>query len=389
MDEFDVIVVGAGPAGCSAAITLTTLGARVLLLEEKRMPRPKLCGEFVTPECLPTLRRLGVLEAMIDAGAQRISKVRVVTASGRTVESKVPDISPTQEAAISLSRARFDQVLFERAAEIGVACMDGTAVKQRLSDGKRTIGVEAVSLPSGSAVRFRSAFVLDGSGRNSRLVVGQHERIGGLKGYRLYAMEAHLSGVPDLDDQLDLCFFPGGYGGLSRIEDGLVNICFILGEKVLRDARSDPKAILQRTMCANQTARDRLRTAEVEGAWLTVGPLTFGRTRLGGDGVIAIGDAGGMIDPFTGTGIQMALRTGELAAEAVSRSVGTEEAIGCYGELYRREFSDRLTAANWLRGIVSSPAAANFTVGVLSRVPWLARRVFKATRAGGGAEKTE
>src|SRR5262249_34099441 len=185
VDEFDVIVVGAGPAGCSAAITLTTLGARVLLLEEKRMPRPKLCGEFVTPECLPTLRRLGVLEAMIDAGAQRISKVRVVTASGRTVESKVPDISPTQEAAISLSRARFDQVLFERAAEIGVACMDGTAVKQRLSDGKRTIGVEAVSLPSGSAVRFRSAFVLDGSGRNSRLVVGQHERIGGLKGYRL------------------------------------------------------------------------------------------------------------------------------------------------------------------------------------------------------------
>src|SRR5262249_20706554 len=213
------------------------------------------------------------------------------------------------ESALSLSRARFDQILFERASELGVSCVEGTAVKQRLVEGDRTAGVEAVSLRSGSTVRYRSAFVLDGSGRNSRLVVGHRERIGGRKGHRLYAMKAHLSGVEGLEDQLDLCFFPGGYGGLSRIEDGLVNLCFILNESVLRDCASDPESILDKTMRLNRVAKDRLKSAKLEGEWLTVGPLTFGRMRSGRDGVLAMGDAGGMIDPFTGTGIQMALRT--------------------------------------------------------------------------------
>src|SRR5262245_61577609 len=113
MSGYDVIVVGGGPAGCSAAITLSQRGARVLVLEEKRMPRDKLCGEFVTSECLPSLARLGVSEQIEAAGAQSIRRLRLVVPGKRIVEAQFDETSENGCSAIGISRTRFDQILFE------------------------------------------------------------------------------------------------------------------------------------------------------------------------------------------------------------------------------------------------------------------------------------
>src|SRR5689334_24169075 len=119
MTEYDAIIVGGGPAGTSAAITLAGRGLGVLVLEEKRMPRPKLCGEFITPESFPTLERLGVMPAMMEAGAQQLTRLALVVASGKRVETPVAEMSEVADWAMSLSRARFDQILFERARQAG------------------------------------------------------------------------------------------------------------------------------------------------------------------------------------------------------------------------------------------------------------------------------
>ena len=105
---YDAIIIGGGPAGSSAAISLSQRGARVLLLEEKRMPRGKLCGEFITPECFPTLERLGAMERMLAAGAQKIARVSLVVASGKSVQTHISKMSDDATWAMSLSRARFD-----------------------------------------------------------------------------------------------------------------------------------------------------------------------------------------------------------------------------------------------------------------------------------------
>ena len=387
----DAIIIGGGPAGSSAAISLAKRGARVLVLEEKRMPRGKLCGEFITPECFPTLARLGVMDQMLAAGAQKITTVSLVVTSGKSVETHLSKMSDDAPWAMSLSRARFDQILFDRAREAGAQCLEAVVVKECLFENGAPRGVKALSLSDGRSVSFDAPLIIDASGRNSRLMVGRRERIAGRRGSRLYAMKAHLKGVEGIDHQVELCFFPQGYGGLARVEDGLVNLCFIVDERTLKSAGGNPSKVIELSLMNNRRARARLRKAEVSGKWHSAGPLTFGHRRLARDGVIAIGDASGMIDPFTGTGIQIALRTGEMVAEAIFESMDSSaehqtlsaSAVARYAARYEREFNRRMRTAGLLRVAAFSPAAARLMAGVLARAPKLASFVLRATRTRG------
>lgn len=418
MSDYDAIIIGGGPAGSSAAISLSLGGARVLVLEEKRMPRGKLCGEFITPECFPTLKRLGVMHRMLAAGAKKISRVNLVVASGKSVQTHISKISDDAAWAMSLSRARFDEILLDRAREAGAVCLEGVAVKGTMLTDGVAWGVEALSLSDGSRVGFKGKLIIDASGRNSRLMVSKRERIAGRRGSRLYALKAHLKGVEGISEQLELCFFPGGYGGLTLVEEGFVNLCFIVEERALNDAGGDPGRVVQQTLMKNTLAAERMKGAEVVGKWYSAGPLTFGRRRLAQGGVIAIGDASGMIDPFTGTGIQMALRTGEIAAEAIFEAMGASLAsrassarfaaaapavtrnsqnpstpflasvLSGYRRRYEHEFGNRMKVAGLLRAAAFSPPAASLFVGVLAHAPRLTSLMLKATRSGNGSSGT-
>ncbi|MGA9768801.1 MAG: NAD(P)/FAD-dependent oxidoreductase [Blastocatellia bacterium] len=400
MSDYDCIIIGGGPAGTSAAIVMAERGVRVLVLEEKRMPRGKLCGEFITPESFPTLKRLGVMNRMLDEGAQKITHLSLVVSNGKTVHTPISGMSKVASWAMSLSRARFDQVLFERAREAGATCLEAIAVKQCLFDDDKARGVEAMSLADGKTVKFEAPLILDASGRSSRFMVGRSERIGGQRGSRLYALKGHLSGVEGITEQVELYFFPQGYGGLSLVENGLVNLCFIANERTFKSSGGDAEKIIEHSIKNNRLARERLSRAQVSGKWYTVGPLVFGRRRLSQNGVIAIGDASGMIDPFTGTGIQIALRTGELVAESVIASMHTSSAKGegrsaqelfqnvvaRYSAAYEVEFGKRMKMAGLLRTVAFSTATANFLASLLAISPGLARRVLLATRSGAHAE---
>ena len=393
--DYDVIIVGAGPAGTSAAIRLAENGVRVLVLEEKHMPREKLCGEFITPESFPTLKRLSVLDRMLATGAQKLTGLSLVTSGGRIVRMPIADMSFEAAWAMSLSRARFDHILFKRAQELGATCLEGVAVKQPLYEGTAVCGVEALSLADGKSVTFKAPLIIDASGRNSRLLLSHSERVAGERGSRLYAMKAHLRGVEGIEDQVELFFFPQGYGGLSRVEGGLVNLCFIAGERTFKDAGGDAGEVVKHSILKNRLARERLAATEVVGKWHIVGPLAFGKRRLSKGGIIAIGDASGMIDPFTGTGMQIALRTGEMAAEAILEAQNNapdpaskvERVLAAYQMRYDLEFNSRMMTAGMLRGVAFSPRAANFLAGVFAHLPWLARRVLRATRSGNNIQR--
>jgi menaquinone-9 beta-reductase len=414
MSDYDAIIIGGGPAGSSAAISLSLRGARVLVLEEKRMPRGKLCGEFITPECFPTLERLGVMHRMIAAGAKKVSRVSLVAASGKSVETHISKISDDANWAMSLSRDRFDEILLDRAREAGAVCLEGVAVKGSVPIDGALQSVEALSLADGARVTFEAPLVIDASGRNSRLMVSKRERIAGRRGSRLYALKAHLKGVEGIGEQLELYFFPRGYGGLTSVEEGLVNLCFIIEERALNDAGGDPARVVQQTVMKNALAGERMKGAEVVGKWYSAGPLTFGRRRLAQGGVIAIGDASGMIDPFTGTGIQMALRTGEMAAEAIFEAMAAslssktsslrfaasahvvtgnshpstsflDSVIAGYRRRYEHEFDNRMKVAGLLRAAAFSPPTASLVAGVLAHAPRLTNFMLKATRTGNGS----
>ena len=402
--DFDAIIIGGGPSGSAAAISMARQGARVLVLEEKRMPRGKLCGEFITPECFPTLKRLGVMQSMLAAGAQKISRVSLVAESGKSVESCISEMSDSDSQwAMSLSRSRFDQILFEGAREAGAECLEGYAANGcKFDDGCGT--VEALSLKEGARVTFKAPVIIDASGRNSRWMLAKQERVAGRRGSRLYALKAHFTGVTGIKDQVEMYFFREGYGGFSQVEDELVNLCFIVGESALKQAGGNASRVVKNTLMRNPLAAERLCRASVVGKWYSTGPLTFGRRRLSRDNVIAIGDASGMIDPFTGTGLQIAVRTGEMAAEAIIDALGQsssslhpekdnnrqseyrvslyESIQSRYRDQYEREFHKRMRVAGLLRAAAFSPATSRIIAIVLERAPRLTNVMLRATRSG-------
>ena len=397
MSNQDVIIIGGGPAGCSAAARLASNGVRVVLLEKSQMPRQKLCGEFITSECFPTLERLGLMETLVTQGAQRINRLSLVASNGRRVEAPVSEIS-NKSYALSLSRARFDQVLLAGARRAGAVCLERYSVKRCLYEGGKVCGVEAMSLADGKLIKFDGTIVVDASGRGSRVSLRKSDRVAGPRGSRPFALKAHLTGVEGITDQVELYFFPGGYGGLSSIEGGLANLCFITDEGTLKRAGGDPLRVVQQTVLRNSLAHERLAGAQAVGKWVSGGPLSFGR-RTQTEDVIAIGDAGGMIDPFTGTGIQIALRSGELAAEAIIESLGSNSSgevedrgakktrrsssfLSRYSEAYESEFSKRMKVARFLRAPAFSPRMAGLFGRVLSSSPRLARAVLRASRTG-------
>ncbi|MFY9608735.1 MAG: FAD-dependent oxidoreductase [Blastocatellia bacterium] len=418
VNHSDVIIIGGGPAGCSAAATLAASGIRVVLLEKGRMPRQKLCGEFITPECFPTLNRLKAMDEILAAGAQKIGRLRLVGTNGNKIEAPLSEISG-KSYALSLSRARFDEVLFNGARRAGALCLENHAVKRCFFDDGRTAGVEALSLVTGKLVRFEAPLLIDASGRNSRVTIRPSKQV--TRGSRLFALKTHLEGVKGMADQVELYFFPGGYGGLSSIEDGLSNLCFITDEARLKIAGGDALSVMRQTVLTNSRAGERLSSAKA-GSWVTGGPLVFGRKRRFEAGVIAIGDAAGMIDPFTGTGIQIALRSGELVAKSVIETLGSnsiarafdnegrnsrdalevpgaangerrdglaDAVLSRYAARYDLEFGKRMRIAGLLRAPAFSPRIAGLFGRILSASPRLARAVLRASRASNWIELSE
>src|SRR5437763_15642492 len=168
---YDVVIVGGGPAGASAAIHLAGRGARVLLAEQKRFPREKLCGEFISPECLEHFARLGVLESMTEADGARVSQTVFYAPSGRSLA--VPS-AWFGGGALGLSRAEMDARLLARARDVGVRVFEGAPLAGVVVEGGRVAGVR-LHAAGGGVGEYRSRVTVDATGRQ-RAVARQAAR---------------------------------------------------------------------------------------------------------------------------------------------------------------------------------------------------------------------
>jgi len=380
---YDSIIIGAGPAGSSAAALLAESGHRVLLVEKSRFPREKLCGEFITPECLNLFDRLGVSARMFDAGAKIIKRCKLFAPDGRSVNVPMEWIADGHPHAISLTRARMDQLLLERAREAGVEIREGFHVSPRIFTENGLTFIEGKA--DGETVeRFAGRLVVDASGRNGVFSNQIRQTVSRFAGSRVFGCKIHLRGVEGLHDLAELFFFRDGYGGLSEVEGDRVNLCFLTTEATLREAKGDRERLLDLTLRSNPIARERLQHAIADGEWLGTGPVIYGRKQTHPE-VLTIGDAAAFIDPFTGSGILLALTSGEMAAKVISRAFAdgvrdVKETTRRYERIHRARFSWRLRASAVLRMIVFNPAARNTLVTLLSRNQTLMKLAALSTR---------
>ncbi|MCA1633336.1 MAG: NAD(P)/FAD-dependent oxidoreductase [Acidobacteria bacterium] len=402
MSDFDVIIVGGGPAGAGAAIHLARAGASVLLAEQRKFPRAKLCGEFISPECLGHFARLGVLEEMECAGGASVSETVFYTQSGRSVAVPSAWFGGGQGGALGLSRAEMDSRLLARARAVGVEVLEEASFNGLLIDGARRVrGVRLKPAVGGERV-ISSLVTIDATGRQ-RVVARRFEREtgggvgGGIGAGRarptLVAFKAHLKGAQGDARSCEIYFFRGGYGGLSPVEGGLSNLCFIARARDVRAGGSDAGRVMREVLMRNTRAAETLKGARAVTEWLGVALESFGRHEpVPAQGLMAIGDAAAFIDPFTGSGMLMALESGELAAAVLSDWLprartggGSGLDFGTLASVYRARYGERFDARLRLCGLLrraafAPPSLTDIAARALSSSARLRRVVARATR---------
>ncbi|HEV8588911.1 MAG TPA: NAD(P)/FAD-dependent oxidoreductase [Pyrinomonadaceae bacterium] len=389
VSDYDVIIAGGGPAGSSAAIHLALRGARVLLVEQKKFPRAKLCGEFISPECAAHFERLGVTEQMFASGPAKLTETVFYSHNGTNV-SVPSDWFSAGGMAIGLSRAEMDERLLRRAAAVGVEVREDTAAVNLVSVRGRVTGV--VLKHNGTEERFTAPVTIDATGR-ARVLTRLLERICSVKSRlqraSLVAFKAHLRETRVAPGACEIYFYRGGYGGLSSIESGLSNLCFIVNAREVKANDSDPNRLMRKVVCENRRAAYTLENARLGSEWLAVSLEKFGRhSPAPAPGLLAIGDAASFIDPFTGSGMLMALESGELVSGVIVNrlaQLSSESVLEFVGEkyeqLYRTRFNSRLRVCSMIRRAAFVPGFADLAIRFFGLSASLRRSVASATRS--------
>jgi menaquinone-9 beta-reductase len=305
-----VTVIGAGPAGCSAAIAARLEGAQLILYEKSKFPRHKVCGEFLSPEIAPLLDRLGVWNTVEETGPARYASLALyfLDSAGEPRNSKTTRFT---ERPYGLSRFRLDEILLARSVALGAEVHT------------EQCGVESAGRP-----------VVIAHGRKN---MGQRS------GDRLFGFKAHFTGPAS--DSVELYFFRGGYLGVNSIESGLTNVCGLAKEALLGAYDFEIDAFLR----SMRVIRNRLEGMQPAMPWMHVAPLVYhGPAEVAGLGIYPAGDALSFIDPFTGTGILTGVWTGWLAGRFAASGLSCEE----YLRVCRKSIAPAVMAAKTFRRMV-------------------------------------
>lgn len=368
---WDAVVVGAGPAGTSTAIGLATRGMRVVLLDKARFPRVKPCAEYVNPEAITLLDRLGLLPKLQAAGAVAFRGMRVVSPIGHQLA--LDFTADAGKHALGISRFALDALAVERCRAVGVDVIEGAHVRRVLVDDTGVAGVRVSQRGTTSDIRGRIVVGADGhhSAVARLLALDRPQRWP-----RRIGLAAHLDGFPLQDAMGEMHVGDCGYCGIAPQEGGRVNAAMVVEMTRFERRTVSVETFFDAAIRSYPGLRERVESSRRITPVRGVGPLARRVRRVSGAGFLLTGDAAGFFDPFTGEGIYDALLGGELAAatvaEALERGDTSAASLTAYDMRRKAAFANKRRAAWIVQGFVRFPRLMDYAVERIAERPQVA-----------------
>lgn len=370
---YDVAVVGAGPAGSATAALLAERGVRVVLLDRAAFPRDKACAEYVSPEALRILDRLGVLDA-IRAEAALLSGMTVVSPRGTTFTGRFRGshgFRGYSDVGLGIRRTVLDTQLVRTAVAKGAELRERVQVE---AVSTTEDGVRRLQLRSGDRrEQLGARLVVAADGLNSRIAT--QLRVARRGRLRRVALVTHATEVDGMGDVGEMHVGRIGYLGLAPVGGGLTNVAVVVD--LARGGASPPaERWLHELIPEFPSAAHRLRTATFHGPVLAAGPFARHTERATADRVMLVGDAADFYDPFTGEGVYAALRGAELVMDTALGGLADDrlsaEALAPYDRRRRCEFGRKWAVERMIAWTVGRPLAFERVARRLARQPGLA-----------------
>ncbi len=377
--DYEIIIVGGGPAGAMASIYLANLGFNVCIIEKKIFPRETLCGEFLSKEVIESLIDVNLFDGFLSLNPNPIKSFRFVNGGGKEFSSSL------NFPAFGLRRSVLDNFLLKSAKEKGVSIFQPCEVKEILYDGHfYTLIIKAENTQS-KMLRAKNVVAAYGKQNNLDKSLGRKfiNHQSNLNGIKFHVKKGNLPNF--CSEEIKIFAGEGIYCGLNAVDDDLITICFL--EKRNNHGISS-REHLNKFITETESFRkifsagheELFRTLPVLGT----GNIFFGQKKLVENGIFMIGDAAGVIAPLAGDGIGMAFQSAKLISnilyELVKGNLTKNEAEKIYNRQWNEKFRKRLLLASIIQNIILKNILRNAGVGLINLFPQSLSLLINCTR---------
>jgi flavin-dependent dehydrogenase len=366
MKNNEVLIIGGGLAGLTAAIHLSKIGLQVTVIEKNEFPKHKVCGEYISNEVLPYLNWLDLNIA--DLNPTNITNLEFSTASGKTIKSVLP------LGGFGISRFALDEYLYKKALENGCKIIQDNVEHILFKDNQFIVTTNNSIL--------KSEIVIGAFGKRSNVDQKMNRDFINKKSYWL-AVKAHYSGdFPN--DLVGLHNFKGGYCGVSKVEKDMINICYLADYVTFKQFKN-----IEEYQNSVVSENPHLRVIFEKSSLLFEKPLTisqisFEKKQAVENHILMIGDTAGLIHPLCGNGMAMAIHSAKITSELINKYYRNEiksrnELEEKYIQEWNLNFRERLKMGRFLSYLLQKQKLSAILMRLLIIFPFLLPKIIKKT----------